>query len=76
VIEKYVSAAEWKAVEDAVRKSGPGPGTEMRFLLPRVADVATPEEFARLRALAGPVLMVVLAFVRPGHRRRERLVFG
>jgi hypothetical protein len=76
VVEKYVPAAAWAALEQKARKSGPGPGHEMRFLVPRVFAVATPEEAARLRAIAGPALVVVLALVGPAHRRRERLVFG
>lgn len=73
VIERYVPAAEWARVEEGVRSSG-GPG--MRFVLPRIVDVASPEEWEHLRAAAGPVLVVLARLVRPAHRRRERLVFA
>lgn len=72
VIERHVPAAAWKRAEDQVSKKGPG----LRFTLPRIVDVTTPEELARLRALAGPALVVLLHLLVPGYRRRERLVFG
>ncbi|MFC4942245.1 hemerythrin domain-containing protein [Pseudonocardia sp. GCM10023141] len=72
VIEAHVPVAEWEQVDEQVRRGGPG----MRFTLPRMAGVATPDEWARLRAAAGPVLGVLIALMRPAHRRRERLVFG
>ncbi|MEU9833508.1 hemerythrin domain-containing protein [Streptosporangium sp. NPDC048047] len=71
VIAKYVSVADWKRVEDAVRK-GTKPGVE----LPRIEQYARPEELARLRKLAGPMLTVLLAVFRGGHRRRQRQIFG
>ncbi|MGW0061075.1 hemerythrin domain-containing protein [Streptosporangium sandarakinum] len=71
VIMKYVSAADWKKVEDAVRK-----GTKASVELPKIEQYARSEELARLRRLAGPVLSVLLALFRGGHRRRQRLVFG
>jgi len=76
VVEKYVPAAEWARTEQAARKSGPGARYELTFSLPRIVSVATPEEYARLRRTAGPVLTPILALVRPSFRRRERLVFG
>lgn len=71
LITKYVSVADWDRVEAAVRKGG-----NVRFDLPRIEQYARPEEMARLRRLAGPVLVLMLAALRRGHRRRERLVFG
>jgi hypothetical protein len=54
------------------RKGGPSPV----FQVPRIADAATPDEMTVLRAEAGPVLMMLLAAMRPGHRPREALVVG
>ncbi|GIH76105.1 hemerythrin domain-containing protein [Planobispora longispora] len=71
VITRYVSAADWKTVEDAARR-----GSDIRFDLPRVERYARPEELARLHKAAGPVLTLLLALVRPGYRRRQRLIFG
>lgn len=74
IIERYVPAAEWDAVTRGVQRRAGGPGAA--FQVPRILDVATPEEFAALRAEAGPLLPIMAAALRPGHRRRERLVFG
>ncbi|MEV7965690.1 hemerythrin domain-containing protein [Sphaerisporangium sp. NPDC088356] len=71
IIEKYVSASDWLAVETAVRKGG-----DAAFDLPRIGQYARPEELARLRKIAGPVLSVMLALTRGPHRRRQRLIFG
>ncbi|MEU1720425.1 hemerythrin domain-containing protein [Nonomuraea sp. NPDC005692] len=71
VVAKYVSEADWEKVETEVRKGG-----DVRFDLPRIAQYAQPEELAELRRLAGPVLMVLLALMRRGHRRRQSLIFG
>lgn len=72
VIERYVPAAEWTRIEEQVRRNGPG----AQFVLPRMADVASADEWAHMRAVAGPVPAVLARLMRPGHRRRERLVFG
>ncbi|MEV8634153.1 hemerythrin domain-containing protein [Streptosporangium sp. NPDC051023] len=71
IITKYVSVADWKRVEHAVRK-----GSDVRVELPRMEEYAGPEELARLRRLAGPMLTVMLSLFRGGYRRRQRLVFG
>lgn len=71
IIRKYVSVADWKRVEDAVRKGG-----DVRVDLPRIEQYARPEELARLRRMAGPVLALLLSLLRGGHRRRQRLIFG
>ncbi|WP_089155960.1 hemerythrin domain-containing protein [Micromonospora sp. NBS 11-29] len=71
VIRRYVSVADWNTVEQAVRKGG-----ALRFELPRIERYARPEELAELRAVAGPVLRLMLAALRPGFRRREATVFG
>jgi hemerythrin-like domain-containing protein len=71
IIERYVSVADWQKVEAAARKAG-----NVRFDLPRIERFARPSELAELHRLAGPVLRVMLAVVRPGYRRRERLIFG
>ncbi|MGC5009237.1 hemerythrin domain-containing protein [Streptosporangium sp. DT93] len=71
IITRYVSAADWNTVEAAVRKGG-----NPRIDLPRIEQYARPEEMARLRGLAGPVLVLMLSLFRRGHRRRERAVFG
>ncbi|MBB5779064.1 hemerythrin domain-containing protein [Nonomuraea jabiensis] len=71
VIAKYVSEADWKSVEDEVRKGG-----DIRFDLPRIGQYARPEELAELRRLAGPVLALLLRLLNRGHRRRQALIFG
>jgi hypothetical protein len=48
----------------------------MRFDLAWVDQYARPDEIAHLRKIAGPVLSVAMALLRPGHRRRQRAVFG
>ena len=72
VIYAHVPLAEWKAVEKGVRERG----GDMFFVLPRLASVCTDEEFARLRAEAGPVLMVLLWFARRRLHRDAQLLFG
>jgi hemerythrin-like domain-containing protein len=72
VIERYVAAANWQEMEKAIRKGGP----PMGFVLPRIAEVATPDELATIKGEAGPVLTLLLAMLRPRHARRVRLVFG
>jgi hypothetical protein len=74
VIERYVPADAWEGVTRGVRKRGGGPSAVFR--VPRIADVATPQERVALGAEAGPVPRMLLAALRPGHRRREALVFG
>ncbi|GAA4191540.1 hemerythrin domain-containing protein [Microbispora amethystogenes] len=70
VIEKYVPAADWKAMEKSLR------GGDPRFELSWADRYATPDEMAHIRRLAGPVLSLLLILIRPGQRRRQRLVFG
>lgn len=76
VIRQYVPVAEWEKVE-AVASSG---GGRAAFRLPRILDALTPEErdelFGKSGAVARLMTGVVAALLRPGHRRRERLVFG
>jgi hypothetical protein len=48
----------------------------MSFVLPRILDAARPDELAHLKREAGSVMVALAAVVRPGYRRRERLVFG
>ncbi len=71
IIQRYVSVEEWERVESEVRKGG-----NIRFDLPRIEQYAMPSEMAELRKLAGPVLVLLLAMLRGGHRRRQRLIFG
>ncbi|MFI6128593.1 hemerythrin domain-containing protein [Micromonospora sp. NPDC051141] len=71
VIRRYVSVADWDTVERAVRKGG-----ALRFELPRIERYAEPAELDELKRIAGPVLRLTLAAVRPGFRRREARVFG
>ncbi|MET7708300.1 hemerythrin domain-containing protein [Micromonospora sp. NPDC005413] len=71
VIRRYVSVADWVTVERAVRKGG-----ALRFELPRIERYARPEELDELKRIAGPVLRLTLAALRPGFRRREAMVFG
>ncbi|MEV4377906.1 hemerythrin domain-containing protein [Streptosporangium sp. NPDC049644] len=71
IIKKYVSVADWEMVETAVRKGG-----NVKLDLPRIEQYAKPDELARLRKLAGPMLTLMISLFRRGHRRRQRLVFG
>ncbi|MEZ0071434.1 hemerythrin domain-containing protein [Planotetraspora sp. GP83] len=71
IIERHVSVEDWERVENAAREGG-----NIRFDLPRIEQYAKPAELVELRKLAGPVLIVFLALLRPGHRRRQRLIFG
>jgi len=72
VIERHVPAADWDAVVAQVQKSGPG----LRFMLPRIAAVTTPQEWAGMRREAGPVVVLMERLLRGGYRRRCALVFG
>ncbi|GHJ45256.1 hypothetical protein Cs7R123_25980 [Catellatospora sp. TT07R-123] len=71
VIDRYVTVAQWRAVEQAARR-----GADPLFDLCRRERVAEPAELAALRAATGPVSRLLLALLRPGYRRRERLIFG
>ncbi|MEV0393776.1 hemerythrin domain-containing protein [Polymorphospora rubra] len=71
IIDRYVSGADWRQVEDQIRK-----GSQIRFDLPRMERFAAPDELAELYRMAGPGLRIMVALVRPGYRRRERLIFG
>ena len=72
IILAHVPREDWRSVETAVRERG----GDLGFVLPRIAAVATPEQFAALRREAGPVLMALLVVTRFRLRRTERLVFG
>lgn len=72
VIERYLSVADWRDVESRIRKSG----ARMTFELPRIAAAVSPDELARLKEDAGPVIDVLLLLVRPGYRRMERAIWG
>ncbi|ODU00712.1 MAG: hypothetical protein ABS81_22845 [Pseudonocardia sp. SCN 72-86] len=74
IVEQYVPAAEWKAVEAAVQKRKGGPG--VAFQVPRIVAVTTAEELAAMRKVAGPVLVALLKVITPAYNRRVRLVFG
>ncbi|MGY1632253.1 hemerythrin domain-containing protein [Geodermatophilus sp. SYSU D01186] len=71
VIEKYLSVADWAAVEARIRKRA-----KLSFEAPRALAVATDAERAAIEADGGLALKVVLALVVPTFRRRERAVFG
>ncbi|MEU9891040.1 hemerythrin domain-containing protein [Sphaerisporangium sp. NPDC051011] len=70
IIEQYVSAADWKALEKSLRSEN------VRFELAWVDQYANPDEMAHIRKITGPILGLLLTLSRPGHRRRQRLVFG
>jgi hemerythrin-like domain-containing protein len=74
VIEKYVTAEDWKKSEDVIGKQSTM--KEIRFDLAWVDHYATREEMAQLRKSAGPALAILMPLLRPGHRRRQRVVFG
>ncbi|RCG25837.1 hemerythrin domain-containing protein [Sphaerisporangium album] len=70
IIEQYVSAVDWKALEKSLQSGN------VRFELAWVDQYADPDEMAHIRKIAGPILGLLLTLVRPGHRRRRRLIFG
>jgi hemerythrin-like domain-containing protein len=72
LIKRYVSDADWNAVEAAIRKRG----AKMSFEAPRVLAVATDDEMAGIRAEGGLPVAVLLKLLPPAFRRRERRVFG
>jgi hemerythrin-like domain-containing protein len=72
VVERYVSAADWAAVEKRIRKDGP----PIAFVLPRFEAVMRPEERGRVREAAGPIMFALFGLFRPAFKRKERLVFG
>ena len=72
LIRRYVSDADWHAVEAAIRKRG----AKMSFEAPRVLAVATDAEMAGIRAEGGLGVAVMLKLLPPAFRRRERRVFG
>ena len=71
VIERYVSVRDWDEVEKRIRKRA-----KVSFELPRVIGAITPEEWPAVADRAGLALRVVIAFLGPPFRRRERAVFG
>ena len=70
VILRYVPLAEWTTVEKAAQAGGPG----IRWVLPRVVDVATPEEFAQMSESAPAVLVLLAKVLGPRYRRESRLL--
>ncbi len=72
VMTEHVSVADWAQVTRQVRRRG----GDIAFILPRAFDSASPDDGADLKRTAGPGLRILLVFVRPRHRRPERLVFG
>jgi hemerythrin-like domain-containing protein len=72
LIRRYVSDADWKAVEAAVGKRG----AKISFEAPRIVAVATDAEMAGIRADGGLPVAVMLKVLPPAFRRRERRVFG
>lgn len=72
VMEEHVSTTDWDRVKVEVGKRD----SDLPFVLPRIADAATPEQLATLLREAGPVFRVLLALLQPGYRRFERTVFG
>ncbi|GAA1013451.1 hypothetical protein Aple_054330 [Acrocarpospora pleiomorpha] len=71
VIAQYVTVADWERAETAIRKGG-----SIKFDLAWVSQYATPAELAHIRSKAGPIITLMIAMIRPGHRRRQRLIFG
>jgi hemerythrin-like domain-containing protein len=71
VIERYLSASDWRDVENRIRKAA-----RMSFELPRIAAAVTPSELARLKAQAGPAIEVMMFLVKPKYRRMEKAIWG
>jgi hypothetical protein len=68
VITAYVPLAEWAGVEKAAQSGGPG----IRWALPRIVDVATPEEFAQMGESAPKALVLLSKVLGPRYRRESR----
>jgi hypothetical protein len=71
VILRLVPLAEWKVVEQAARTGGPG----LRYALPRIVDVATPEEMAAMTAEAPAPLVWLMRLLLPRYRRDRALLW-
>lgn len=71
VIQKYVSVPDWENAEKEIRKGG-----SIKFELGWVTQYATAAEMAHIRKKAGLVIVLMIALIRPGHRRRQQLIFG
>lgn len=71
-IRRYITVEEWAKIEKRAQDGG----LPLGFVLPRILDATRPDELAHFKREAGPVMVVLAAAVRPGYRRRERLVFG
>jgi len=72
VIRRYLSVADWRDVENRIRRAG----ARMTFELPRIAAAVTPAELATLKADAGPMIDLMLALVKPKYRRLEKAIWG
>ena len=74
VMRRYVSVADFTACEKRFQRGAPL--SHMRFVLPFIADHATPEELARMMKTAGPVMGLLVRLFRPGYDRLRRTVYG
>jgi hypothetical protein len=68
VILRWVPLPEWERVEKAAQSGGAG----IRWVLPRIVEVATPEEFAQMGESAPAVLVLLAKLLGPRYRRESR----
>jgi hemerythrin-like domain-containing protein len=71
VVENYVTADQWKVVEDAARK-----GSSIAFEVPRIGRYITRRERVRILGEGGLPLRVMLRWFEWTGARRERRITG
>jgi hypothetical protein len=70
VILQFVPRSDWETVEKAARAGGAG----IRWVLPRIVEVATPEEYATMTASAPKPLLILMKLLLPRYRRESALL--
>lgn len=74
VLREQVSLTEYEQMEQRIRKASSL--TDMMFVVPWMAAVASADQRERALSKAGRPFRVLLAVTRRGYARRERAVFG
>lgn len=74
VLSEQVPFAEYEQMEQRIRKDGSL--SDMAFVVPWMAAVATDDQREQALSKAGRSFRVLLAVTRRGYARRERAVFG
>ncbi|GAA3235111.1 hemerythrin domain-containing protein [Actinocorallia longicatena] len=74
IMRAYVSVADFEACEKRFREGAPM--SQLKWVVPWLAGAADEEESARMLKAAGLPFRILLALTRPGHLKRQRLIFG